>query len=117
MLAALARLVQSQVQAANVYAPSTAERWESANGRGDCNGFALAKRRALLAAGAPLSALHLCRCWTETDEAHLVLVVDTEDEGPLVLDNRYAAPMRRQDLPGYRWVLIEDEGKWSIVAR
>ena len=81
---------------------------------GDCEDFALAKRAALLAQGADPASLHLALCWTETQEFHAVLVVDTE-RGSYVLDNRHAEPMRKQDL-GYRWHSIQEGHTWHALA-
>lgn len=81
---------------------------------GDCEDFALAKRAALLAQGVDPTSLHLALCWTETEEFHAVLVVDTE-QGSYVLDNRHREPMRKQDL-GYRWHSIQEGNAWHALA-
>jgi predicted transglutaminase-like cysteine proteinase len=72
------------------------------NGVGDCNKYALAKRRALIALGWPRGALLLTAALTERGEGHLVLVVTTSN-GALVLDNRLAKVTDWRELP-YRWV-------------
>jgi predicted transglutaminase-like cysteine proteinase len=94
--------------------------WEYAvGGSGDCNTFALEKRRALLARGWPRTALLLAAAITETNEGHLVLIVRTT-AGDLVLDNRQAAVVEWSRLP-YRWVSRQSEqrpAQWvSILAR
>lgn len=92
-----------------------AEFWSELDAAGgDCEDFALAKRAALLAQGADPAGLHLALCWTEREEFHAVLVVDT-DAGSYVLDNRHAEPMRKQDL-GYRWHSIQEGNKWHALA-
>lgn len=75
--------------------------WDVANGQGDCEDYALAKRARLRDHGE----VRLATCWTEDREYHAVLIATT-DEGEFVLDNRYATPMRRDEL-GYRWDTIE----------
>ncbi|MEN9856586.1 MAG: hypothetical protein RLZZ157_1712, partial [Pseudomonadota bacterium] len=52
----------------------------------DCEDFALEKRRALLEAGVPASALYLAVAVSEQTGLHAVLVVAT-DQGDFVLDN------------------------------
>ena len=53
---------------------------------GDCKAYVLEKRRELIAAGIPGSALSIAVVRTPWRELHAVLVVATED-GDLVLDN------------------------------
>jgi predicted transglutaminase-like cysteine proteinase len=91
------------------------EFWKEIDAKGgDCEDFALAKRAALLAQGVDPDTLHLALCWTERDEFHAVLVVDTE-QGSYVLDNRHEQPMARQDL-GYRWHSIQEGSTWHALA-
>lgn len=90
------------------------EFWVTASGMGDCEDSALAKRKALLDAGASIDDLRLATCWIETGEYHAVLVVST-DEGEYVLDNRYAHPMPRQALP-YRWDKIQQGNQWVNIV-
>lgn len=92
------------------------EFWTVARGAGDCEDYALAKRAALLAAGADPAALRLLTAWIASGEYHLVLVVTTT-QGDYVLDARHAEPMTRQELEmqGYRWHHIEEGGRWFAV--
>lgn len=61
--------------------------WEyPTDGKGDCNRYALAKRRQLIALGWPESALLLTAVLTSSGEGHLILTVLTT-AGELVLDN------------------------------
>lgn len=60
--------------------------WEIGLKSGDCEDFALAKRRQLIREGFPPSALRIAVALTRNAEAHAVLVVRT-DAGDLVLDN------------------------------
>jgi len=57
---------------------------------GDCEDFALTKRRHLIAQGWPARSLRIAVAKTPSGEGHAVLVVRTS-EGDLVLDNRFSA--------------------------
>lgn len=61
--------------------------WQADVTSGDCEDFALTKRRALVAAGWPAASLRLAVARTRSGEGHAVLIVTTSD-GDLVLDNR-----------------------------
>ena len=64
------------------------DQWQVAVKTGDCEDYALAKRRALIAQGWPASALRVAVGRTRTSgEGHAVLVVKT-NAGDFVLDNR-----------------------------
>jgi len=60
------------------------------SGKGDCEDFALLKRKLLLERGWPAAALSIAVGVTAQGEAHAVLTVATA-EGPLVLDNLTSA--------------------------
>ena len=60
------------------------------NGLGDCEDFALLKRKMLLARGWPSSVLLITTVSTSSGEGHAVLTVVT-DGGDMVLDNKTAA--------------------------
>lgn len=77
------------------------EFWAVANGQGDCEDFALAKRRELLGRGWAPESVRLATCETPDGEGHAVLTVDTED-GTYVLDNRYPTPQPWNEVP-YTW--------------
>jgi len=64
-----------------------AEFWTYPNGYGDCEDYALAKRRALIEAGWPASTLLMAVVKQQSGEGHAVLMVRT-DRGDLVLDNQ-----------------------------
>ena len=86
------------------------------DGTGDCNKFALEKRRELIGQGWPPEALLLTTAITERSEWHLVLVART-DQGDLVLDNRLAPVVDWTSLP-YRWVSIQSQAspvQWVSV--
>ena len=63
------------------------DRWDYAeDGSGDCEDYALVKRKLLLAAGFPQGALLMTVVRDENMDGHAVLTVRT-DRGDLVLDN------------------------------
>jgi predicted transglutaminase-like cysteine proteinase len=95
--------VQARVNAAIQYRDDPQHVWDyPTNGTGDCNKYALEKRRELIEMGWPRDALLLTTAMTEHDEAHLVLVVRTS-AGDLVLDSRLAPVVDWRRLP-YRWL-------------
>ena len=115
---ATARAVNDAVNASTTYRTDmdlygAADFWTEAAGEGDCEDYALAKRRRLLDGGAAPEHVRLAVCTTEDGGLHAVLIATT-DEGEYVLDNRYADPMPRDAL-GYRWHTIEQEGQWFTV--
>ncbi|HEV2508291.1 transglutaminase-like cysteine peptidase [Bosea sp. (in: a-proteobacteria)] len=57
------------------------------DGQGDCEDFALSKRKQLIERGWPSSALLIAVVGTPTGEGHAVLMATTS-EGDLVLDNK-----------------------------
>lgn len=64
------------------------ERWNYPDdGYGDCEDYVLEKRRMLMAAGWPRSALLITVVHDESDEGHAVLTIAT-DKGEFVLDNQ-----------------------------
>jgi len=100
------REVQQSVNASIRPVEDPTHSWEySTDGTGDCNRFALAKLRDLLARGWPRSSLLLATAVTERGEGHLVLVART-DRGDIVLDNRLGHPAPWSELP-YRWVSVQ----------
>ncbi|WP_369062135.1 transglutaminase-like cysteine peptidase [Caulobacter sp. 73W] len=68
---------------------------------GDCEDYVLEKRRALVAAGIPQSAMSAAIVVTSWGETHAVLLVDT-DKGEYVLDNlsSFIVPWAKA---GYVW--------------
>ena len=95
-----------------------AEHWALPRGGvGDCEDFALLKRRLLIQHGWPSSALLVTTARTESGEGHAVLTVVT-DQGDYVLDNRTSAVrlwsdtgyvfFARQDMANpRRWVVVD----------
>ena len=83
------------------------------NNAGDCEDYALMKRKLLLAKGWPASALLLATANQWNGEGHAVLVVVT-DRGDFVLDNQTGTIVGWQDAP-YKWISRqsqEDPNKW-----
>lgn len=85
-------------------------------GEGDCEDYALTKRQLLIGLGLPPEDLRLATCWTETNEYHAVLTVET-DKATLVLDNRFPYPYQ-WDVPNYRWHKRQKPGrlKWELLT-
>ncbi len=89
------------------------EYWTYPNGFGDCEDFALAKRRALIEAGWPASTLLMTVVRQKNGEGHAVLMVRT-DRGDLILDNQDALIKLWNDTP-YQYLKRQsqaDAGKW-----
>lgn len=86
-------------------------------GAGDCEDYAIAKLRRLLALGWPRERLKLGLCYVETGEYHCVLVVTDADGEDWVLDNRYPLPVRWEMLD-YRWdrFYLLGERAWRAAA-
>lgn len=95
--------VQARVNAAIEPRPVPGDVWDyPIDGSGECNEYALEKRRELIALGWPRAALLLTAALTERGEGHLVLVARTSG-GDLVLDNRTAPVVDWSYLP-YHWI-------------
>lgn len=87
------------------------------DGVGDCEDFALLKRRELVALGWPTSALLMTVVRTSWGEGHAVLTVRTS-EGDLVLDNRTSS-IRRWDRTGHTFYLRQASNSprtWQLVT-
>jgi len=101
------------------------EFWTYPNGYGDCEDYVLAKRRELMNAGWPASALLITVVKQANGEGHAVLLVRT-DRGDLVLDNQigtidlwnatpYKYIKRQSQADAGQWVDMIDE-RTTIVA-
>lgn len=100
--------VQARINAAIAPREELGAGWRYAtDGYGDCNTYALSKRRALIAMGWPEETLLLATAYTERDEGHLVLIART-NQGDLVLDNRLAPVVDWAALP-YHWISMQSQ--------
>jgi predicted transglutaminase-like cysteine proteinase len=90
-----------------------AEYWTYPDGYGDCEDFALAKRKALIEAGWPASTLMIAVVRESSGSGHAVLMVRT-DRGDLVLDNQNGRVLVWNETP-YQYLKRQsqaDSGKW-----
>jgi predicted transglutaminase-like cysteine proteinase len=94
-----------------------AEYWQYPEeaGAGDCEDFALAKRRDLIARGWPAEALLFATARIPSRELHAVLVVLT-DHGDFVLDNATDFVELWDALP-YQWVARQSPGEMLAWRR
>jgi predicted transglutaminase-like cysteine proteinase len=94
------------------------EFWAYPDGYGDCEDYALAKRRDLISKGWNAAALLLTVVREQNGNGHAVLMVRT-DRGDLVLDNQdsmvrvwsdtpYQFVKRQSQTNAGQWVLIDD---------
>jgi predicted transglutaminase-like cysteine proteinase len=83
---------------------------------GDCEDYALEKRRRLVAAGVPESALSLAVAVTARGESHAVLMISLKS-GDMVLDNLTPWATPWEDL-NYRWVQRQVPGTalWTTAV-
>lgn len=83
---------------------------------GDCEDYALEKRRRLIAAGVPESALSLAVAVTARGESHAVLMI-TLKSGDMVLDNLTPWATPWEDL-NYHWVQRQVPGTalWTTAV-
>ncbi len=96
-----------------------ADVWQLAPVAGDCEDYALTKKRHLMAAGWPAADLRFATLFTADNDYHAVLFVD-HAEGRLVLDNLAAEPRpwAALEAEGYRLVAVEGEGvggSWRLT--
>lgn len=82
---------------------------------GDCEDYALEKRRRLIAAGVPEGAMSLAVAVTARGESHAVLMISLKS-GDMVLDNLTPWATPWEDL-NYRWVQRQVPGTalWTTV--
>ena len=112
----LAERINSDVNASVTYKTDleqfdTPEFWAMAGKFGDCEDYALLKRKLLLEQGWPSDKLGLCVCYMPDGQGHCVLWVDT-DKGSFILDNNYAFPVKPSELP-YKWESMLCDGVWQ----
>lgn len=95
-----------------------ADRWDyPPDGKGDCEDYALLKRRLLIALGFPRQALLMTVVKDERDEGHAILTLKT-NRGEFVLDN-LADDIKPWDETPYRFVKRQsqtDENTWVQIG-
>jgi predicted transglutaminase-like cysteine proteinase len=87
------------------------------DGYGDCEDYALLKRKMLVEHGLPVSALLMTIVKDENDEGHAVLTVKS-DRGDFILDNMRTAVRPWAELP-YRFVKRQsqsDPNVWEQIG-
>lgn len=90
------------------------ENWTlPSTGFGDCEDYALLKRKMLIEAGFDQSKIHLCTCFV-SNQGHCVLLVET-DQGNYILDNNQDNPVRPSFL-SYKWDKIQRGNKWYELS-
>lgn len=118
----LARGVNSQVNrsvrpASDMETVGRDEHWSlPINGSGDCEDYALLKKKLLMEAGVPSSRLALATAINRQGEAHAVLILRLSS-GDLVLDN-LAASITGWRSTGYTFLKMqrfEDQWNWDLV--
>jgi predicted transglutaminase-like cysteine proteinase len=86
---------------------SQVEHWDiGADGYGDCDDYALAKRMALIEAGLPMRALRIAIVRTDKGIDHAVLTAAT-DRGDYVLDNR-TSRILPWEATSFTWIARQD---------
>lgn len=85
------------------------------DGYGDCEDYALTKRKTLVAAGLPERALRIAVVRTPRNNLHAVLTIAT-DKGDYVLDSE-TDQIRPWNDTGFDWLARQDNGgAWGWVA-
>jgi len=85
--------------------------------RGDCEDYALEKRRLLIASGVPASALSIAIVRTPAGEVHAVLVLSAK-QGDYILDNLHGE-VKAWQVTGYSWISRQAPGDdlgWISLA-
>jgi predicted transglutaminase-like cysteine proteinase len=87
------------------------------DGYGDCEDYALTKRKALIEAGLPVAALRLAVVLTPSRERHAILTVAT-DRGDFVMDN-FSDQVRPWTDVSYTWLARQDPKtawRWDMLS-
>jgi predicted transglutaminase-like cysteine proteinase len=106
----------SIVPRAKAYGTNLDDGWTIAPASGDCNDYAVTKRRELIENGLPASALRLSATKTASGVGHLVLVVSTT-KADIVLDN-LSETIRPWQQTDYQWLKIQsatDPRFWNEI--
>jgi predicted transglutaminase-like cysteine proteinase len=110
--------INAQVNASVTYKTDLAqfevpEFWQEAGKFGDCEDYALLKRKMLIDAGFDRDKIHLCTCFVD-GAGHCVLLVET-DRGNYILDNNQSEPVQPNFL-SYKWDKIQKGDKWYELS-
>jgi len=117
-LDAVNRAINTAIQpATDIEVYGVTEYWTLPSTRGDCEDYALLKRKVLIERGWPAAALLMTVVRDETGDGHAVLTVRTSN-GDYVLDNKapdmklwhatpYAYVMRQSYLNPHVWVSLD----------
>lgn len=104
-----------------------ADRWDiPTDGYGDCEDYALLKRKMLIEEGLPRQALLMTIVKDQHNEGHAVLMVKT-DQGDLILDNLNDRVMSWREAPYHfikrqsqenpnQWVALEGETDQEFIV-
>lgn len=101
------------------------ERWTLPTNRGDCEDYALLKRKLLIDRGWPISSLLMTVVRDEKSEGHAVLTARTS-QGDFILDNKmdeirvwhktpYAYVMRQSYIDPRVWVSLDPKDATSPI--
>ncbi|VTZ26911.1 Predicted transglutaminase-like cysteine proteinase (fragment) [Methylocella tundrae] len=89
------------------------DQWDyPTDGKGDCEDFALMKRKILLEEGFPRQALLMTVVKDSSNEGHAVLTIKMSD-GDFVLDN-LSGEMKPWDKTGYRFVKRQSQSDQNV---
>lgn len=93
------------------------ERWDYPRGAGDCEDYALLKRKRLHEAGLPLGSLLLTVAHDAAGGGHAVLTVRT-DRGDFILDNveKRVLPWRATELHFLKRQAARDPNRWVDLS-
>ena len=89
--------------------PKGQDNWRPAEHSGDCEDYAILKRRKLVAAGVPASSMRFAFVENERYGPHVVLVVRTDD-GDRVLDNT-TNTIYPANKTAFNWISIQS--RWN----
>lgn len=126
-LLAMARVVNAAINTAITYRNDALtwdmeERWvlpitDEGINYGDCEDYALEKRLALLAAGAPSDRLRMATAWSPGTGSHAVLILRL-DAGDYVLDNTTPHLLTVAET-SYQWRALQTGPsllEWSVIT-
>lgn len=93
------------------------DKWVLPDRYGDCDDYVLAKRAKLIKHGWDPLELKICICYTEEGIGHAILMIDTQNRGTLVLDNRYNEVKTHKELKriGYQFVKRQQGTAWVSI--